>query len=111
MDITKLDAISIISDDVLMEVFEEQDAIEQAKLLLALQEKAKILGVKGKFDTLVKAYKKILMPFATLLFNHKAFIIIPKIPSPHSNSKIIYPSLISIKEKTRSASKNNSSHI
>ena len=59
MDITKLDAISIISDDVLMEVFEEQDAIEQARLLLALQEKAKLLGVKNKFDTLVKAYKKV----------------------------------------------------
>ena len=59
MDITKLDALSIISDDVLMEVFEEQDAIQQAKLLLSLQEKAKLLGVKGKFDSLVKAYKKV----------------------------------------------------
>ena len=59
MDITKLDAVSIISDGVLTEVFEEQDPIEQAKLLLALQEKAKILGVKGKFDTMVKAYKKV----------------------------------------------------
>lgn len=59
MDITKLDAISIISDEVLIEVFEEQDAIQQAKLLLSLQEKAKLLGVKSKFDTLVKAYKKV----------------------------------------------------
>lgn len=59
MDITKLDAVSIISDSVLTEVFEEQDPIEQAKLLLSLQEKAKILGVKGKFDTMVKAYKKV----------------------------------------------------
>lgn len=59
MDITKLDAISIVSDEVLIEVFEEQDAIQQARLLLALQEKAKLLGVKVQFDALVKAYKKV----------------------------------------------------
>ena len=59
MDITKLDAVSIISDSILTEVFEEQDPIEQAKLLLSLQEKAKILGVKGKFDTMIKAYRKV----------------------------------------------------
>ena len=58
MDITKLDVNSILSDDVLTEIFEEQDAIEQARLLLAVQEKAKLLGVKTKFDTMVKAYKK-----------------------------------------------------
>lgn len=59
LDIEKLDAISIISDDVLIEVFEEQDPILQAKLLVSLQEKAKGLGVKGKFDAMVKAYKKV----------------------------------------------------
>lgn len=59
MDITKLDAVSILSDEVLTEVFEEQDPITQAKVLLSLQEKAKGLGVKGKFDALVKAYKKV----------------------------------------------------
>lgn len=59
MDITVLDAVSILSDKVLTEVFEEPDAIEQARLLLSLQEKAKGLGVKGKFDALVRAYKKV----------------------------------------------------
>lgn len=59
MDITVLDAVSILSDKILTEVFEEPDAIEQARLLLSLQEKAKGLGVKGKFDALVKAYKKV----------------------------------------------------
>ena len=59
MDITKLDAKSILSDEVLTEIFEEQNAIEQAKLLLSVQEKAKILGVKTKFDTMVSAYKKV----------------------------------------------------
>lgn len=59
MDITKLDAVTILSDEVLEEVFEEQDPIMQAKVLLSLQEKAKGLGVKGKFDALVRAYKKV----------------------------------------------------
>lgn len=59
MDITKLDAVTILSDKVLEEVFDEQDPIQQAKILLSLQEKAKGLGVKGKFDALVKAYKKV----------------------------------------------------
>lgn len=59
MDITKLDAVSILSDDVLSEVFEEQDEIYKARLLLSLQEKAKLLGVKSKFDALVRAYKKV----------------------------------------------------
>ena len=59
MDITKLDAVSILSDKVFEEVFEEQDPIQQAKILLSLQEKAKIHGVKGKFDAMVRAYKKV----------------------------------------------------
>lgn len=59
MDITKLDAVSILSDEVLDEVFEEQNPIEQARTLLALEEKAKLLGIKGKFDALVKAYKRV----------------------------------------------------
>ena len=59
MDITKLDAVSILSDRIFEEVFEEQDPIQQAKILLSLQEKAKSLGIKGKFDAMVKAYKKV----------------------------------------------------
>ena len=59
MDITKLDATTILSDEVFEEVFDEQDPIQQAKILLSLQEKAKGLGVKGKFDVMVKAYKKV----------------------------------------------------
>lgn len=58
MDITKLDAVSILSDEVLTEVFEIQDEIEKAKMILALQDKAKLLGVKNKFDTMINAYKK-----------------------------------------------------
>lgn len=59
IDITVLDAQSIISDAVLDEVFDEQDIIQRAKILLSLQEKAKGLGVKAKFDTMVRAYQKV----------------------------------------------------
>ena len=59
MDITKLDAESILSAEVLTEIFEEQDPIKHAELLLSVQEKAKIMGVKTKFDTLAKAYRKV----------------------------------------------------
>jgi len=59
IDITKLDAQSIIADDVLDEVFSEEDLILRSRILLSLQEKAKGLGVKSKFDTMVKAYQKV----------------------------------------------------
>ena len=59
LDITKLDAQSILSDEVLEEWASEPDEIEKAKLLLALQDKSKLLGVKGKFDIMVAAYKRV----------------------------------------------------
>ena len=59
MDITKLDAQSILSDEVLEEWASEADEIEKAKLLLALQDKAKLVGVKGKFDIMIAAYKRV----------------------------------------------------
>src|SRR5574344_1143848 len=58
IDITQLNAQTILSDDVLTQVFDEQDAILQARYLLTLQEKAKALGVKMQFDNMVGAYKK-----------------------------------------------------
>lgn len=59
IDIPNLTAESILSDAVLDEVFEEENIIERSKILLALQDKSKLLGVKGKFDTMVKAYNKV----------------------------------------------------
>ena len=59
IDITKLDAQSIISDEVLDEVFSEPDVIARSRILLSLEEKAKVLGVKGKFETMVRAYRQV----------------------------------------------------
>lgn len=57
------DAESIVSDELLTEIFSEQDVIQQARTLLSFQERAEILdkdtsGTLKKFNTLVRAYKK-----------------------------------------------------
>lgn len=41
------------------EIFEQEDEILKARMLLSCQERAKDLGVKQSFDNLVKAYKKV----------------------------------------------------
>ena len=45
---------TILSDEVFDEVFNQEDEIYKARLLLSLQDRAAELGVKGKFDSLVK---------------------------------------------------------
>lgn len=57
-EINRLTADMILSDEVLIEVFEEEDEIYKARLLLTLTDRAKELGVKTKFEALVKAYQK-----------------------------------------------------
>lgn len=50
---------SILSDEILTEVFEQEDEIYKARLILSLQDRARELGVKNKFEDLIKAYKKV----------------------------------------------------
>lgn len=57
-EIASLTADTILSDEVLCEVMEEQDEIFKARLLLTLTDRAEELGVKTKFTKLVAAYKK-----------------------------------------------------
>lgn len=52
------DADGILSESLLTEIFEEEDKIKQARLILECQDRAKTLGVKQKFDMLVRAYEK-----------------------------------------------------
>ena len=59
IEIATLDAESIISEEVLDEVFGENDLILRCRLILSMQERAKILGVKSKFDEMVKTYKRV----------------------------------------------------
>ena len=58
-NLIEYDQQSILSEEVFIEVFEQEDVILQARMLLSLQDRAKELGVKQKFDDLVKAYKSV----------------------------------------------------
>lgn len=50
---------SILSDEVLTELFDQEDEIYKARLLLSLEDRASELGVKGKFTKLVNAFKRV----------------------------------------------------
>lgn len=59
MDLTKLNEKTILSDEVFEEIFSQEDEIYKARLLLSAQEVAERFHVKGKFDQMVKAYKRV----------------------------------------------------
>ena len=50
---------SILSDEILTELFDQEDEIYKARLLLSLEDRASELGVKGKFTKLVNAFKRV----------------------------------------------------
>lgn len=55
----ELTAETVLSDDVLTEVFDQEDELYKSRLLLSLEDRAGELGVKKKFQELVKAYKRV----------------------------------------------------
>ena len=57
-EINAMTAEDVISDEVLEEVFSDEDEIHKARMLLTLEERAAALGVKGKFTKMVAAYKR-----------------------------------------------------
>lgn len=57
-DIAALTAETILDDELLSEVFSEDDAVYMTRALLALEDRARQLGVKTKFDALIRAYKQ-----------------------------------------------------
>jgi len=59
MEINSLNRETILSDAVFDEVFEEPDKIQRQKLIVSLQNQAKLLGVKSSFDSILKAYEKV----------------------------------------------------
>ena len=52
------DKKEILAEEVFLEIFEQEDVIRRAQMLLSFQDRAKELGVKGQFDTMVKAFEK-----------------------------------------------------
>lgn len=59
MDLTKMNEKTILSDEVFEEIFSQEDEIYKARLLLSAQEVAEKFRVKGKFNEMVKAYKRV----------------------------------------------------
>ena len=57
--LNQLTADSILSDEVLSEVFDQEDEIYKARLLLSLEDRAGELGRKHEFQELVQAYKRV----------------------------------------------------
>lgn len=53
------DEKGILSEEIFVEIFEQEDEIKKAQLLLSCQDRAKDLNVKTKFDTLVKAFRRV----------------------------------------------------
>lgn len=53
------DRKTILAEEVFTEIFEQEDEIKKAQMLLSCQERAKELGVKQQFDTMLKAFKKV----------------------------------------------------
>ncbi len=56
--INSMTAEEVYSEEVLDEVFSDEDEIHKAKVLLTLEDRAAELGVKAKFGKMVTAYKK-----------------------------------------------------
>lgn len=53
------DKNTILSEELFVEIFEQEDEIMKARMLLSCQDRAKELGVKQSFDNLVKVYRRV----------------------------------------------------
>ena len=57
--LSKYDRKTILAEEVFIEIFEQEDEIKKAQMLLSFQDRAKELGVKSQFDMLVRAYRRV----------------------------------------------------
>lgn len=57
--LARLDSKSILAEDIFLEIFDQEDEITKARMILSLTDRAAELGVKKKFEELLKAYKKV----------------------------------------------------
>ena len=57
--LSKYNKKTILSEELFIEIFEQEDEIMKARMLLSCRDRAKELGVAQGFDDLVTAYKKV----------------------------------------------------
>lgn len=62
-EIDQLNEKEILSEDIFLKVLEEQDEVFKTTQIIELQDRAKALGVKTKFDRLLEAYQKEMKKF------------------------------------------------
>lgn len=55
----RLDKNSILEERIFQELFDQEDEIKKARLMIALVDRAEELGVKTKFNTILRAYKRV----------------------------------------------------
>lgn len=64
-NVNQLGADSLLSDEVFTELYDISDPIDRQKKVFELQDRAKVLGIKAKFDTLLKQYEKLIKNSST----------------------------------------------
>lgn len=52
--LARLDSKSILNEDIFLEIFDQEDEIAKARMILSLTDRAQELGVKKKFEELLK---------------------------------------------------------
>ncbi len=57
--LSKYNKKTILSEELFIEIFEQEDEIMKARMLLSCRDRAKELGVAKNFDDLVSAYRKV----------------------------------------------------
>lgn len=57
--LARLDKESILEERIFTEIFDQEDEIMKARMILSLTDRASELGVKKKFEDLLKAYKRV----------------------------------------------------
>lgn len=57
--LARLDSNSILDEKIFLEIFDQEDEITKARMILSLTDRATELGVKKKFEELLKAYKRV----------------------------------------------------
>lgn len=57
--LNKLDKQTILADNIFEEIYEQEDEILKARLIISLEDRAAELGVKKKFETLLKAFARV----------------------------------------------------
>lgn len=57
--LARLDSKSILSEEIFLEIFDQEDEITKARMILSLTDRAGELGVKKKFEELLKAYRRV----------------------------------------------------